>query len=197
VSPGPCQSPARVAVATGNTAKLRAAERALKRLCNVASVDAAEPPAGLPPQPVGSQVFWGALRRALSALGAGADLGVGVEAGPLEFYTGTGFIEVQVAVVAGPGGRVSVGLSQGFELPPGIAEKVTSGVELGSLAKGPGGRDIGESIGYIGLLTGGYITRSDLTEHAVAMALVPWTAGWWTTLPRAEDLEKAYGGPPR
>jgi len=191
VGSGPCESPSRFGVATGNPAKLRAAERAARRLCNVASVEAVPAPGGLPAQPVGAQVFWGALRRA--ALEAGADLGVGVEAGPVEFYTGTGFIEVQVAVVAGPGGRVSVGLSQGFELPPGVAEKVVAGVELGSLARGPGGRDVGESIGYIGMLTGGYVTRSDLTEHAVAMALVPWAAGWWRELPRAGELEAAYG----
>jgi len=197
VGPGPCESPSRIMVATGNPAKLRAVERAARRMCNAASVERAPAPKGLPSQPVGAQVFWGALRRALAALGAGADLGVGVEAGPIEFYTGTGFIEVQVAVVAGPGERVSVGLSQGFELPPGVAEKVVAGVELGSLARGPGGRDLGESIGYIGVLTGGYVTRSDLTEHAVAMALVPWAAGWWRELPRAEKLEEAYGGPPR
>ncbi len=133
----------------------------------------------------------GALRRAEIARGSG-DMGVGVEAGPIEFYTGTGFIEVQVAVIVGPGDRVSVGLSPGFELPRGILEPVLRGVELGSLIRERPG-DIGEGIGYVGLLSRGRITRQDLTEYSIVMALLPWANGYYRELPTLKEYRDLLG----
>lgn len=193
----PACSSARVAVATGNRMKVIAVQKAFTYYCDVSKVYMVRAPDWLPRQPRGSEVFAGALARAMAALSSGADFGVGVEAGPLEFYTTTGWLEVQVAVIAGPGKRVSVGVSQGFELPPGIAEKVAlEGIELAEAVgeKRPG--DLGEGVGYIGVLTRGYVTRSDLTLQAVLMALTPWISGWWRSLARAEELASQLGSFP-
>ena len=188
-----CDS-ARVAVATGNRMKVVAVEKAFSLYCNVSRVYRVDAPRGLPRQPRGVEVVAGALARALAGLSSGADFGVGVEAGPVEFYTTTGWLEVQVAVIAGPGERVSVGVSQGFELPPGVAERVAlEGVELAEAVGGIRPGDLGEGVGYIGVLTRGHVTRSDLTMQAVIMALTPWVSGWWRSLARAKDLASRLG----
>ncbi|MCE4624322.1 MAG: DUF84 family protein [Desulfurococcales archaeon] len=187
--------PKSAAVATRNPGKIRPVRRALKILCGIGEkeVHVVPPPEGLKPQPFGSlEVFRGALLRALEAYNyvGGKGFGVGVEAGPIEFYTGTGVIETQVAVIIGPGGRVSVGLSQSFELPAGIVERMRRGAELGSLVpwrRGEG--DLGESIGYIGVATSGLVTRADLTFQSVVMALVPWYTGEESSLALLEELK--------
>jgi len=155
-----------------------------------------ESPEGLPRQPVGVEVVRGALLRAIKAREHGVEYGGGVEAGPVEFYTTTGFIETQVAVIVGPGDRASVGVSASFELPPGVAEKVAlMGVELGETAPAKRPGDLGEGVGYIGVLTRGHVTRLDLTVQAVVMALTPWISGWWGQLRKAGELLEALPAP--
>ncbi len=179
--------PSSVAIATKNPGKIRPARKALTLLCGIGDrLVAIEPPVGLKAQPVGSlEVFRGALKRALHAFEATGErgLGIGVEAGLIEFYTGTGYLEAQIAVVVGPGGRISTGLSMGFEIPPTYVERMKQGLELGEIyGKRRYVGDIGESIGYIGVETGGAITREDLTFQAVLAALLPWYKGETTGL---------------
>ena len=188
-----------VALASRNPMKLVAVERAFRRYFN-ARVVMVPVETGYPRQPVGlGELVGGAAARARAALEAeaGATFGVGIEAGLMEFPSTTGFIEVQVAVVAGRDGRASVGLSQGFELPPGVVERMLEGEELAS-ASGlkRGSRDIGEYIGYIGVATRGAVTRLDLTVHAVLMALTPWLQGGRSWLARLEEIEEAAGALP-
>ncbi len=188
MSLSPCGAPASFAIATMNPMKVRAVERVARRYCNVTGVYSVQPPPGLPSQPVGlRELVSGAVSRALRAAEE-AVFGVGVEAGPMEFYSTTGFIEVQVAAVVGPGERVSLGLSPGFELPPQVVESLIDGVELAEAVEVPRRGDIGESIGYIGYLTWGGVTRQDLTEHAIAMALAPWANGYYGLLKSARSL---------
>ncbi|MCE4627834.1 MAG: DUF84 family protein [Desulfurococcales archaeon] len=185
----------RAAIATRNRGKYWAAVRALERLCGISrdNVAIVEPPNGLPAQPIGGlEVFRGALLRAARAFEAVAPsgLGIGVEAGPVEFYTGTGYIETQVAVVVGPGRRYSVGTSSSFELPALLLDKMKKGIELGKLIESRRHvRNLRESIGYIGVATSGLVTRTDLTLHAIAMALVPWYSGYTESLARLEDVD--------
>lgn len=189
------ECPDRAAIATRNRGKYWAAVRALERLCGISRdrVVMVDPPPGLPAQPVGGlEVFRGALSRAVRAFEAvgRSGLGIGVEAGPVEFYTGTGYLETQVAVVVGPGRRYSVGMSPSFELPALLLDKMKKGVELGKLVEARRHvGDLGESIGYIGIATSGLVTRTDLTMHAIAMALVPWYSGYTESLARLESLD--------
>ncbi|MCE4629061.1 MAG: inosine/xanthosine triphosphatase [Desulfurococcales archaeon] len=188
----PCVSGVRVAIATRNKIKVRAVEKVFKRFCNVTNIIAVTPPQ-LPQQPSGAiEVFRGALTRAKVARKYG-DFGVGVEAGPIEFYTSTGFIETQVAVIVGPSNKVSVGLSPSFELPHPVLDKILKGLELADAVNVPRSGDIGEQIGYIGYVTSGFITRQDLTVHALVMALVPWIAGFDSELMSVDEISEMLG----
>jgi inosine/xanthosine triphosphatase len=188
--------PSKAAITTRNPTKVRGATRALQYLCKIyeKSVTTIEPPGGLPKQPIGSlEVFGSALKRAVFAFRKleGNGFGIGIEAGPIEFYTGTGYVETQVAVIVGPGELVSVGLSSSFELPRSYINSMKEGRELGALVPWRSSiGDLGESIGYIGWATSGIITRQDLAFQATLMALVPWYTGEISSLARLDELER-------
>ncbi|MEB3861546.1 MAG: DUF84 family protein, partial [Desulfurococcales archaeon] len=90
---------ARVAVGTGNPVKVAAVERVLSRYIDLEAVEPVRVDPGVPRQPVGfNQLLLGALNRATrSRIAAGADYGVGVEAGPISL-SGI-LLETQVAIV--------------------------------------------------------------------------------------------------
>jgi len=171
--------------------KVRSLEAAARRFCNVAGVEAVRPPPGLPPQPVGwDMLLEGAITRAQAAFDylGGDGFGVGVEAGPVRVSDMV--VELQVAAVAGPGERVSIGVSQGFMMPRSVEERVLSGVELGVAAPARRPGDIGEGIGYVGVLSRGAVTRQDLTVSSIIMALLPWANGYHRDLPRLHRLPR-------
>lgn len=185
----PCSEPVKVAVATSNNVKVRAVQKVFRRFCNVEGVSIVKPP-DIPVQPVGAvNVALGALSRAIVARKYGG-FGVGIEAGPIEFYTTTGFIEVQIAAVIGPSRKASIGLSPAFELPGEVVSMVLRGIELADAVNVHRSGDIGERIGYVGYLTEGYITRQDLTVSALIMALIPWINGFHEELASVEELVK-------
>jgi len=165
-----------IAIGSLNPLKIRGVKRVFSRFVDVEIV-VVNVQTSIPRQPVGSRdIVWGALERALGALNLvpEASLSVGVEAGPMEFYSRTGFLETQVAVIVDRSCRVSIGLSPSFELDPDTMKRMAMGVELSQAVEIPRRLgDIGELIGYIGYITQGLVTRQDLTEAAVAMALAP------------------------
>ena len=179
----------RVAVGTSNEMKVRSVAQAFRVLCS--PVEAVPVPVSVEwEQPIGiHQLAYGALTRAVQALEkAGADYGVGVEAGPVPVDP-LPPIEVQVAAVVDAEGRVSIGVSQGFMLPSGWASRVLEGTPLGRVAEEATGRKgIGRTHGVIAYLTYGLTSRGDLTRDAVLMALVPRLNPSLYTLPRAADL---------
>jgi len=182
-----------VAVGSLNQVKVRSVRRVLGRFYDVEVVPVAVE-TSVSRQPIGSRdLVLGSLERALGALASvpSAELGVGVEAGLMEFYTRTGFIETQVAVIVDRSCRASLGLSPSFELSPKVVELMLQGYELSQAAEIPRGLgDIGELVGYIGYATGGLITRQMLTEAAIAMALAPrlWDPSWLITVEELSDL---------
>jgi len=183
-----------VAVGSGNVVKVRAVEKAWMLKAS-ATVRGFEVESGVSRQPVGvSEMLLGALNRAREALRvSGYDYGVGIEAGLLPFPSSSGYVDVQVAVIVGPGSRASLGLSPGFELPPPwVHEILIQGRELEEVAVNTLGVDrIGEKIGVIGRLTMGAVTRTDLTYQAVVMALLPWINPEIYGRPaRVEELER-------
>ncbi len=186
----------KVAVGTSNPLKLRSVEKVFKQFMEVEYVlpiDIKD----IEKQPVGTRsLVRGALLRAVkSRIKAGSDYGVGIEAGLMEFYTSTGFIETQVVAIVNSMSEVSFGLSPSFELPDHIVRQMINGVELAEAFNRERGwsRDIGEYIGVIGILTYGRITRLDLTSAAVLMALIPHLYRETYKLARVEDVLSRLG----
>ncbi|OYT39239.1 MAG: hypothetical protein B6U89_04435 [Desulfurococcales archaeon ex4484_58] len=142
-------------------------------------------------QPIGlKETFLGAVFRAVKSydsLGGEKGFGVGVEAGILEIENI--LLSGQVVVVT-DGVKYSVGLSSYFPLPPKIYGELLSREELGVLMEKISEiKDIAESIGAIGYLTNGFITRVDLTYQATVSAIIPWlNTELYGELPRYSEL---------
>lgn len=166
----------RVLVGSRNPVKLRGVERAFREFYGQVELVAVEVDPLVPKQPIGlEETLRGALNRARGALSkVSGNYGVGVEAG--FFHLSGTPIEVQVAAVVDQAGRVGIGISPGFPLPPAFVRAIERG-EVGELEEVVdrwfGTRGIGEAGGLVSLLTRGAITREDLTYYAVAMALIP------------------------
>jgi len=128
-------------------------------------------------QPIGlAEVLNGASKRARFALSeAGADFGVGVEAGlvPIARHK---YINLQIAFIVDRHGDSGVGLSAGFLIPEHLVRRMKKerreldrySHELTRAEK------ISEEEGIVYHLTRGRISRLQMTEQSVSMALVPW-----------------------
>lgn len=169
----------RVAAGTRNPAKLRGIESAYRRLGYAVTVTAAPVETSVGPQPIGVvAVVRGAVERAVGALRrVDADFGVGVEAGLVEAPgTMSGYVDVEACAVADPEGRVTLGFSPAFEFPPEAVRRVVSGEASEmeeEMVRLSGVEAIADKQGGIGFLTRGVVTREQLTEAAVLMAMVP------------------------
>jgi inosine/xanthosine triphosphatase len=128
-------------------------------------------------QPMGmDQVAEGALARARFALAESrADFGVGVEAGIISLTSGES-INLQIAVVVDREGRSGIGLSSGFMIPASFVERMRKeGTELDSHSHElTRAEKISEEEGIVYPLTKGRMSRLQMTEQCVGMALVPW-----------------------
>jgi inosine/xanthosine triphosphatase len=128
-------------------------------------------------QPIGmEQVAGGALARAQFALtNAKADLGVGVEAGILPVTAGES-VNLQIAIVVDRRGHKGVGVSSGFMIPaPFLKRMRDEGRELDAYSHElTRAEKITKEEGIVYHLTKGRISRLQMTEQSVTMALVPW-----------------------
>lgn len=165
-----------VAVGTRNPAKVEGVRLAFAgyfpdvelRPLDVSSVSKAQP-RGL------DEMVAGATARAKFALSREkGDFGVGVEAGI--FTIGDVYFDNQVAAIADPAGKVSLGHSAGYSLPHDAMERLFSGGrELERWAEEVSGvKEVGDKGGLIKHLTKGAIDRTELTEQCVITALIPW-----------------------
>lgn len=168
-----------VAVGSSNPAKIKAVESALKKLRIKASVKSCRVKTTIGLQPLSlRETLRGAIERAHNARTLlSADLGVGLEAGMVSFpATISGYLNFQICAIVDRDGGVTVGASPGFEFPTQAVRKVISGeaAELEEvMEKISGEKRIGEKYGAIGFLTRNVVTRQDLGEHAMIMALIP------------------------
>ncbi len=167
----------RVVVALGskNPAKLEGVKRAFARFFDDVSVKALEVNSGVPDQPFDNDTVKGAINRALKAYESGeCDFGVGVEAGLFRNnFTLTGYLDIQVAAIY-DGDRICIGYGPGFEYPESVLRPVLGGSEVGKVMEVVTGiKDLGKKQGAIGYLTKNAISRAELTEIAVIMALIP------------------------
>ena len=164
-----------VAVGTKNPAKIEGIRRGFSKYYAEVDFRPVDSSAVAKPQPKGlEEMTAGATVRAKFALSkAGGELGVGVEAGI--FTIAEVYFDNQVAAIADPAGRVTLGHSAGYMLPREDMEKLfRDGKELERWAEEVSGiNEVGDKGGLINFLTRGKMTRADLTEQCIVTALAP------------------------
>jgi len=128
-------------------------------------------------QPIGMrQVLSGARRRAKFALAeCSADFGVGIEAGILSIAPHQ-HINLQIAVIVDVEGHSGTGFSCGFLIPDRFVERLRKGEgELDRYSHElTGAERISEEEGIVYHATKGRVSRLQMTEQCVSMALIPW-----------------------
>jgi inosine/xanthosine triphosphatase len=165
-----------VALGSKNPTKVEGVKRAFAKYFPDVEVRVVDSSSVAKAQPRGlEEMTAGATARAKFALSkAGGDFGVGVEAGI--FTIGEVYFDNQVAAIADPTGKVSLGHSAGYMLPREDMEKLfRDGRELERWAEQVSGIDeVGDKGGLVQHLTKGMMTRTELTEQCVVTALIPW-----------------------
>ena len=164
----------RAVVGSTNPAKLEAVHRALARLAPGCAVEGVDVPSGVGTQPFGDEeTRRGAVARARTALAvSGADVGFGLEGGVI-FEGGDPWLVSWVAAIdrAGLLGEAS-GLR--MPLPRSATERLRAGDELGDVIDALFDVHLSKQhAGAIGLLTEGFVSRTDAFADLVAMACAP------------------------
>jgi inosine/xanthosine triphosphatase len=164
-----------VAIGTKNPAKIEGIKRAFSRYYKDVELRPVDSSRVAKAQPKGlDEMAAGATARAKYALSVtGGDFGVGVEAGI--FTIGPVYFDNQIGAIADRNGKVSIGHSAGYMLPSVAMEELfREGKELERWAEKVSGiNEVGDKGGLVNFLTKGTMTRADLTEQCVIMALAP------------------------
>ncbi len=166
-----------ICVGSRNPSKLRGVEKAFSTLYRDVHIYSYPIGENLPPQPFGlDRIMECAKVRAIRALEKNSicSYGVGVEAGIFE--VDNLFYDIHVAHIIDRSGREFYGFSPAFRVPDSFIELIKKGVyrELEDVVNSfYGTRDIGDTGGFIKLLSKGRVLREDLVYYAVLMALLP------------------------
>lgn len=165
-----------LAVGSANPVKIEAAKTAFGRWVPDVETTGVEVETGVPEQPHDAEGPQGAANRAIAALEAvdDAGLGIGIEAAlHTQDPSGEPF-DVQYCAIADRQGRITVGAGPGFTYPPVVLEALEAGETVGDvIGRLAGSQSIGREEGAIGYLTRLGTTREELTEWAVISAVVP------------------------
>lgn len=163
----------RVHVGSNNPVKAQAVKNIFERALGPTEVKLISVESGVPGQPFGDQTAQGACERARKAL-LDADFGVGIEAGLIWHRELKLYFDVQFCAIVSHDGKLTVGHGAGFVYPPRVIEQVLRGRPVGEvMSKLTGIERIGHKGGAIGYLSKNLLTREELTEQAVLMALIP------------------------
>jgi inosine/xanthosine triphosphatase len=174
-------------VGSRNEPKLAAVRSAFADYAPAALIEGSDVESGVPEQPVGiEEIIGGARNRAVAARdGAHCDLAVGIEDGLVALpaaaaAVGCDHVNVGCAVIT-DGTRFAAGFSSAFAYPPEVAALALREREpIGDLfdrlwRERRGDADTsasGRSVGNVGKLTAGVLTRAEYGRHAVLCALV-------------------------
>jgi inosine/xanthosine triphosphatase len=165
----------RVHVGSSNVVKREAVRRVFQRVFPQEALDVklVDVSTGSPSQPFDDEVPRGALHRARQAIRE-ADYGVGIEAGLIWNEALQVYFDVQFCAVLDRQGKTTMGHGAGFIYPQRIVEAALSGQTVGeAMSAWTGIAEIGRRMGAIGALSRGLLDRTQLTEQAVLMALLP------------------------
>ncbi len=165
----------KILVASKNPVKVNAVQEAFK-MCFTNPVDVAglSVKSDVPDQPMSDgETRTGAKNRVTNLMRADlkADFYVGIEGG-------VDLVDARMQAFAwiaiSNGDKLALGRTGSFELPPEIAQLVIQGLELGDaddqVFKASNSK---QQNGAVGLLTHDLITRQQLYQHAIMLALIP------------------------
>ncbi|MCK4455079.1 MAG: inosine/xanthosine triphosphatase [Thermoplasmata archaeon] len=161
-----------VNVGSKNRTKIWAVRDVFLRLYSKVEVHGVPVPSDVPKQPVDEEAVQGATNRAHASLGD-ADFGIGIESGVVWDEQSKSHLCVQFCAVVDKLEKVTTGHSAGFMLPADVAERIRAGSDLAEALSDVEGARMEESKGAVGFLSGNLISRSNLCESAVLMAMIP------------------------
>ncbi|MDA4135248.1 MAG: inosine/xanthosine triphosphatase [Thaumarchaeota archaeon] len=169
-----------VAVGSTNAAKTVGVKRAFSTLFRDLELREVDASKLVRAQPMTlDETVEGAQERAIFSLeSARSDFGVGVEAGLIGLGEGWPghHLNLQIAAIVDSSGRLSFGCSSGFPIPSRFVERLRKNYEeLDRYAHElTGAKKVREEHGVVYGLTKGRLSRVEMTEQCVSMALVPW-----------------------
>jgi len=171
-----------VAIGSRNRAKVNGVRKAFRHFFRRAEFKDIDLTSKVKIQPMGlDETVKGARQRAELAIKEGkADFGVGVEAGIIRLAEENAregfFLNVQIAAVVDSDGHLSFGSSSGFPIPTRFVSLIEAEqAELDKYAHDlTGAKKIREEDGVVYHLSKGRLSRAEMTEQCVSMALIPW-----------------------
>lgn len=141
-----------------------------------ARVRGVDVPSGVSEQPISiDEIIQGAMNRARAAF-VDCDYSVGIESGLMQIpLTKTGYMDTTACALY-DGKEFHLGLSPCVELPKRVIDKaIHESMNLNDACRSAGltdKRKLGNEEGFVGILTGGRITRKEYTKQAIIMAMV-------------------------
>jgi inosine/xanthosine triphosphatase len=170
-----------VAIGSRNRAKVEGVRKAFAHFFRGVELKELDLTAKVKVQPMTlEETVGGARKRAEFAVKEkGADFGVGVEAGIIKLVENKGegfFLNVQIAAIVDSSGHLSFGSSSGFPIPTKFVSLIEDKrVELDRYSHElTGAKKIREEDGVVYHLSKGRLSRVEMTEQCVSMALIPW-----------------------
>lgn len=172
----------KVLIATKNKAKIEGARRAFEKIFKQVEIEGVSVSSDVSEQPINQETLQGAKNRVenLKRFALDNDISdieffVSIESGLVDVYGN--WMIVNFAVVENKSGLISVSTSPAFPVPERLIGKIKN-VGLGDVMDEIfGEKDLHVKGGGIQLLTGGVVSRIDLTELAFVMALTKFVNG--------------------
>lgn len=167
----------KLAIASENPAKIKAVKNCLEDIGLEIEVLAVATDSGVSAQPFSiAETKQGAVNRALSALGDGIDLAIGLEGGVFELE-GALYLCNWGALASSDGKIYTAGGAQ-IPLPEEIAQNLRIGLELGPVMDNYANEaGIRHHKGAIGLLTANLMNRGDMFSHVVKLLIGQYQLG--------------------
>jgi len=162
----------KIAIGSKNQVKIAAVKNVVKHFWPDAEIIAVDVDSGVREQPRSEdEAVNGAKNRARLALErTGADLGFGLEGCTID--TAYGMFLTSCTAVVDNNGVLGVGFGGKMLLPEAVAKEIRKGRELGPVMDElTGEHNIKQKQGAIGIFTNGLMTRTDINEGAVILAL--------------------------
>ena len=177
-------------VGSNNPVKINAVVTAASEAWPDAKVSGYDVPSGVAEQPIGDEMTrQGAQNRARAAFHDGIAqhtnldetsevLGIGLEGGVVE-YDSELWSTVWIAVTDRTG-EVYESNGARFKIPELVARKIRAGEEMGPVvARIAGVADVRKKQGFIGVLTDGFVDRTEEYSNIAKLALGVWYGRMW------------------